>query len=72
MESHVRNEYLSQICESVNTKKQIIQCLGLSSMFLMIRKDASKLRRCYNLYIALIEQCPRYLHLGCYSEHQIS
>ena len=39
-------------------------------MFLMIGKDASKLRCCYDLYIALVEQCPRELHLGCYSEHQ--
>jgi hypothetical protein len=36
----------------------------------MIRKDAWKPRYCYDLYIALIEQCLRYLHLGCYSEHQ--
>ena len=40
-------------------------------MFLRIRKDASESRCCYDLYIALIEQYPRYLHLGCYFVHQI-
>lgn len=70
-ESHVQNQNLSQ-CVKCNTKKRIIQCLGLSFIFLMIRIDALKLRCYCDLYIALIEQFPRYLHLGCYSEHQIS
>ena len=74
MESHVQNEYCTWVnVWRCNTKKQIIQFLGLSSMFMM-RKDAPKFRCCYYIYTTLVEQYRRYLllNLGCYSEHQIS
>lgn len=44
MESHVEKGCLGQciMYEGLILKRQIIQCLGLSSMFLMMREDASK------------------------------